>query len=650
MNRESKGTVLVVDDDPGSLKLLFNRLRQAGFKVLVAEDGTSALTRVERSQPDIVLLDVKLPDIDGFEVCRRFQERYPALEIPVMFLTVYADIADKLKGLNLNAVDYITKPFQPEEVVARVGKHLALQHLRKRLEEKNAQLQQEIAERQRVEETLREREVSLKEAQRLACIGNWELDLLSGEVIWSEELYHILQIEPGVTDLHLNTLMSKLIHPDDKAMAEHAIQEALTTGDLLPFEFRAIRGDGEERVLWCRGKVLYNPDGEPVRLVGIDQDITERKRMEERLQKAKQAALEAQHAAEAANRAKSTFLANMSHELRTPLNAILGFAQRLEQDGALADAQRKTVNTIYRNGEYLLVLINDILDFTKIETNRLELHPAEFVLPGMLTQLVDMFRLHARRKGIALIYEAPADLPRIVSGDQQRLRQILLNLLGNAVRFTERGKVSFRVYELNELDELREFNKLNNSTTHKTHKTHKTHETHKTHKTLRFEIEDTGIGIAPDHLERIFQPFQQTDPYQLQEGSTGLGLAISQRLVKMMGNQLQVTSTEGQGSTFWFDVELPVLDATISDVTQARQEDSSGYLSQERLTIALAALPAEWLATLKQSAEETDLEALREVIEQIREHDAAVADALARLAEDFEYDEILFLMKETQGE
>ena len=128
MNKEIKGTVLVVDDDPGSLKLLFNRLRDVGFKVLVAEDGKSALKRVQLSQPDIILLDVKLPDIDGFEVCRRLQEQYPEIEIPVLFLTVYADIADKVKGLNLYGVDYITKPFQPEEVVARVEKHLVLQH------------------------------------------------------------------------------------------------------------------------------------------------------------------------------------------------------------------------------------------------------------------------------------------------------------------------------------------------------------------------------------------------------------------------------------------------------------------------------------------------------------------------------------------
>jgi hypothetical protein len=165
---------------------------------------------------------------------------------------------------------------------------------------------------------------------------------------------------------------------------------------------------------------------------------------------------------------------------------------------------------------------------------------------------------------------------------------------------------------------------------------------------LQFSIEDTGMGIPPEHFETIFQPFQQADPYQLQEGSTGLGLAISQRLVEMMGSQLHVTSTVGEGSTFWFELELAVIEATVKEKLQPIKEGFSDHSSPETLTIALGALPAEWVADLKQGAEEVDVGLLSSVIEQIRGRDAALADALARLVEDFEYDEILAAIRQIE--
>ncbi len=263
------------------------------------------------------------------------------------------------------------------------------------------------------------------------------------------------------------------------------------------------------------------------------------------------------------------------------------------------------------------------------------LHPAEFALPGFLKQLADMTRLNAKHKGLEFVYEAPDELPHLVSGDQKRLRQILMNLLGNAVKFTKHGEVMFRVSGLTiddwqlTIDKHEEASELNNRKSK-----------------IRFEVEDTGIGIPPEQIEAIFQPFQQADPYKLQEGSTGLGLAVSQRLVKMMDSQFHVTSTEGQGTVFWFDLELPVVETLVSQRSPASlTTPEKKSMFDEPIPPLLALLPADWITALRQAAEETDIEALFEVIARIRERDPGLADALARLAEDFDYDEILRLIK-----
>ncbi|MCB9098518.1 MAG: AAA family ATPase [Anaerolineales bacterium] len=253
----------------------------------------------------------------------------------------------------------------------------------------------------------------------------------------------------------------------------------------------------------------------------LTQEVNERKRMESAWQQAKEAA-------ETANRAKSEFLARMSHELRTPLNGILGYTQILKKDKQLNYQHLERVAIIQRSGEHLLNLINDILDLAKIEASKMELHPVDFHLAEFLNNIAKICRVSAEQKGLAFIYEPRPALPPVIHGDEKRLRQILLNLLGNAVKFTDRGQITLTV------------------------------EPRAGH--IRFQIEDTGIGIAADNLTQIFSPFHQVGEQKYAVEGTGLGLAISQQLVQMMGGELHVSSTPGQGTTFWFELALPDAD------------------------------------------------------------------------------------------
>jgi signal transduction histidine kinase/CheY-like chemotaxis protein len=270
-------------------------------------------------------------------------------------------------------------------------------------------------------------------------------------------------------------------------------------------------------------------------------------------------------------RQRSQFLAQMSHELRTPLNAIIGYAQLMERDRQqLPQRHVSGLATIHESGQHLLTLINDILDLARVEAGKMSLHPAAVNLVTFLQVLADIMRVKAEDKGLAFSCELAPGLPAAVTVDETRLRQVLLNLLGNAVKFTDSGSVSLRVLPIppTAVPERQDG---------------------QASARLRFEVADSGIGMSAQQLGRIFQPFEQVATTQRREGGTGLGLAISQQLVHLMGGKIEVASEPGKGSAFWFDIDVPV--AASVPATVAPQDTVVGYEGERKRLLVVDDVP-----------------------------------------------------------
>ncbi len=276
------------------------------------------------------------------------------------------------------------------------------------------------------------------------------------------------------------------------------------------------------------------------------------------LQKVNDELRAAMERAEVANRAKSAFLAAMSHELRTPLNAVLGYTQILKRDKTLTAVQQTGISTIQQGGQHLLALINDVLDLSRVDAGKMEFHPKPARLAELLSVVADIMRVRAEQKHLHFELEVMEGLPHAVLVDETRLRQVLLNLLGNAVKFTDRGAVRLRVSPLERVDEVAR---------------------------LRFEVIDSGIGIAADQQEAIFRPFEQVGDVSRRAGGTGLGLAISRQLVRLMGGALQVDSTPGQGSRFWFDVPLALTEEP--GARQGGEAIATGYTGPRKTILVV---------------------------------------------------------------
>ena len=373
-------------------------------------------------------------------------------------------------------------------------------------------------------------------------------------------------------------LIWRVIHPEWHAYFKEQ-RENLIADNMPPsYEYQIIHKSGETRWMHQRNVLVHDDNGHPIAIEGIvtditehkrseeelreyrdhleelvkartaelEQEIAERRRAEEALQKAKQAAEGAQRAAETANRAKSTFLANISHELRTPLNAILGLTQVMQRAATCPTVQRENLDIIYRSGEHLLELINDVLEMSKIEAGRITLDENRFDLYRMLDDLEAMLRPRAIRQDLPLTFGCASDVPQYIQTDERKLRQVLLNLLGNALKFTEQGHVTLTVKSRKSQVASRESKVASRGD--------QTLDLGLL--TLDFEVSDTGSGIAPEEMSRLFEPFMQTASGQRVQQGTGLGLPISRQFVQLMGGDISMQSGPGQGSTFTFDIRV----------------------------------------------------------------------------------------------
>lgn len=386
----------------------------------------------------------------------------------------------------------------------------------------------DITEIKRMHEIIRESEERLGLALKSAEAGTWSWDIPENIMEWDEHMHHLFGLKPGSFPKSFESFLS-LVHFQDRETVAADVKKSITESTDYDSEFRIIFPDGSVRTFGTRGKVYRNDAGQPIRMAGVCWDITRRKQAEEDLRTAKEMAETLAKKAQEANLAKSAFLAAMSHEIRTPLNGVIGMTGLL-LDTSLSTEQHEYVDIIRVSGESLLSVINDILDFSKIESGRMELDEVSFDMHNIVHKTVEVAAAQIHKKGIAVGAYIESDVPAWLMGDPSRIRQVLNNLLGNAAKFTEKGEISLKVKLLKKKE-----SKV----------------------TLLFEVKDTGIGITPEVRAHLFQPFSQgTKSTSRKYGGTGLGLAISKRLVKIMGGNIDVESTPGEGSKFWFTIQL----------------------------------------------------------------------------------------------
>lgn len=332
--------------------------------------------------------------------------------------------------------------------------------------------------------------------------------------------------------------LSRQMYADRNRRAQF-LQLIHDSDEVTDFESEIIRPDGSRAWVTESVRVIRNAAGVIQHFEGVMTDITSKREVALTLQQAKEVA-------DAANRAKSQFLASMSHELRTPLNGILGYTQILDRDQTLTAKQRDGVDIIHQSAEHLLALINDVLDLAKIEAGKLALHAVEFNLPEFAHAAVEFFSPRAREKNLRLESSIATDLPRVVLGDSQRLRQVLFNLLGNAMKFTTQGAVIFTMERSGDL--------------------------------ILFSVSDTGPGISAEDQTRLFEPFSQVGDNSQHPGGTGLGLNVSRNIVNQMGGTLCVQSRPGWGARFWFEIALPeVLGDVLASRSPALTRRVTGY-------------------------------------------------------------------------
>jgi PAS domain S-box-containing protein len=529
MQEQIKVKVLVIDDEE-LIRLNFSCcLEDADYQVITAADGVEGLALFCSEQPDIVLTDLRMPKMDGVAFIE--QARLINADIPLIVISGAGTVHDAVEAIRRGAWDYLTKPVQhPDEFVHIIQRNL--QRAQLSIESRNYH--------QRLEEMVAERTHELQ-------FTRFSVECASDAIFWTRPDGSIVDLNQAacttlgytrdellgmtIADIDINFRAERFTEQFAAVKQAGAITfesvHRTKDGRLIPVEVAAnhVQFDGQD----------YN--------CGFVRTITERKRYEAELELARLAA-------EAANRAKSEFLANMSHEIRTPMNGVIGMAQLLRFT-ELTPEQQEYLDTLEQSGKNLIALLSDILDLSKIEAGRMEVEYGVFSLRRVINEVVANQKARIIQKNLELVLELPEELPDMLSGDSLRLKQILLNLLGNAIKFTQQGSIVIAARFVSEQDSA---------------------------VIIRLEIRDTGIGIPQSVQERLFTPFVQADSSTTRLfGGSGLGLAICQRLTELMGGRISFTSEMEKGSSFF--VELPFTKAE----QEILEEPSDSVASEEAL-------------------------------------------------------------------
>jgi PAS domain S-box-containing protein len=534
--------LLLVDDRPENLLALRAILEPLNCNLICAQSGLEALKHLLKHEFALILLDVQMPGMDGFETASIIKEREKTRAVPIIFVTALSKEQQYMfKGYSVGAVDYISKPFDPDILRSKVEVFVELWRKTQQVHEQGERLHKaDLRELERALEQKRLQELAASEANLARFKSTLDATLDSVFIFDAETLRFSYANQGALKHLGVNeeevTKLTSLEVKPDLTAAEYDIMLApLRSGQrpTLTFETRHQRSDGTLVPVEVFLQFIAR-ENEANQFISIVRDISERKRAQDLLIAAKEEAEMLRERAETASKAKSEFIAGVSHELRTPLNAICGFSKLLlnPKVGPLNEDQRSYVGDVVESSEHLLQLINDILDLAKIEAGKMTLDGAFFPLSELLENSLGIVREKAALRGVELKAEISPEVAAMPTlwGDGRKVRQILYNLLSNAEKFTPAGCITVGARYDAHIEDV-----------------------HAPEGEVIVWVSDTGVGIDPQHQEQIFGAFEQADSsYTRSQQGTGLGLTLSKRMVELHGGRLWLESEVGKGSTFYF--------------------------------------------------------------------------------------------------